>query len=157
MFVSVSVNAPPVSAEALPLLKVKVTVEVPPGVIVFGENALAIVGAAKTVSVAILLAGPAIGVCVVATPEVWFGFGPGVLLVTAKVTVQKPLAGMSMLVKLNAVAPAANMFGVVPVQVPPTAPPTALMFTSVSVNAPPVSGAAVELLNVKVTVDIPPN
>jgi len=157
ILLSVSVNAPPVSAEALLLLKVKVTVEVPPGVIVFGEKALAIVGEAKTVSVAMLLAGPAIGVCVVATPEVWFGFVPGVLLVTAKVMVQKPLAGMSIPVKLNAVAPATNVFGVVPVQVPPTAPPTALIFTSVSVNAPPVSGAAVELLSVKVTVDIPPN
>jgi hypothetical protein len=156
IFTNVSVKAAPVSAEALLSLKVSVTVEVPPGVIVFGENAFAIVGEAKTVSVAILLAGPVSGVCVVATPEVWFGFAPGVLLVTAKVTVQELLAGMLIPVKLNAVAPAANVFGVVPVQVPPTAPPTALIFTSVSVNAPPVSGAAVELLNVKVTVELPP-
>ena len=75
------------------------------------------------------------------------------LLVIEKITVQAPLAGMLMPVKLNAVAPAANVFGVVPVQVPVTAPPTALMFTSVSVKAPPVSAVAFELVKPNFSLD----
>ncbi len=81
---------------------------------------------------------------------------PGVLLVTAKLTVQMPL-GIVMPVKLKAVAPATSVFGVVPVQVPPTAPPTALIFTSVSVNEAPVSDEAFELFKVSVTVEVPPD
>src|SRR5215210_3118750 len=111
------------------------------------------VGRAKTDSVAVLLGAPATGVCAVVTPEVEFGLLPGVLLVTAKVTVQLLPAGMVMPVKLRAVAPAPSVFGVVPVQVPPTAPPTALILVSVSVNAPPVSAEPLGLLNVKVTVE----
>jgi len=156
ILLSVSVNAPPVSAEALLLFNVSVTVEVPPGAIVFGANAFAIVGAARTVRLAVLLAAPTVGVCVVVTPDVVFGCTPGVLLITAKVTVQLLLAGIVMPVKLNAVAPAASVFGVVPTQVPPTAPPTALMFVSVSVNAAPVSVKALLLLKVSVTVELPP-
>jgi len=72
------------------------------------------------------------------TPEVVLGFPATLLLVTLNVTVQLLLAGMVIPVKLRAVAPALSVLGVVPVQVPPTAPPTALMLTSVSVNAPPV-------------------
>jgi hypothetical protein len=156
IFTRVSVNAPPVIAEAFELLKVSVTVELPPGAIVFGANPFAIVGEAKTVRLAVLLAGPAVGVCVVVTPDVEFGCMPGVLLVTAKVTVQELLAGMLIPVKLNAVAPAASVFGVVPTQVPPTAPPTALILLSVSVNAAPVSAEALLLLKVSVTVELPP-
>ncbi len=152
---SVSVNAAPVSDDAFGLLSVKVTVEVPPVGIEVALKALAIVGAAVTVSVAMLLAAPA-GVCVVVTPEVEFDCTPGVLLVTAKVTVQEPLAGIVIPLKLNAVAPAANVFGVVPAQLPPTAPPTAVIFTSVSVNAAPVSDEALVLLKVSVTVELPP-
>jgi len=156
MFVSVSVKAAAVSAEAFELLKVKVAVEVPPGVIVPGANALAIVGGATTVRLAVLLTAPAVGVCVVVTPDVVFGCTPDVLLVTAKVTVQLLPAGIVMPVKPRAVAPAANVFGVVPTQLPPTAPPTALMFVSVSVKAPPDSAEAFELLKVNVTVEVPP-
>jgi len=47
-----------------------------------GLNALAMVGAAVTVSVATLLGAPAVGVCVVVTPEVRLLWTPGVLLVT---------------------------------------------------------------------------
>src|SRR5947209_4286196 len=90
-----------------------------------------------TVRVAVLLAGPAAGVCVVVTPDVVLLLAPTFVLVTPKVTVQLPLAGILSPVKLSAVAPADRLLGVVPVHVPPTAPPTALMFTSVSVNAPP--------------------
>ena len=118
---------------------------------------MAIVGAASTVRLAVLLAAPGDGVCVVVTPEVEFGRTPGELLVTLKITVQLPLAGIVMPLKLKAVAPPASVFGVVPTQVPVTEPPTALIFTSVSVNEAPVSVVAVfELLKVSVTVDVPP-
>ena len=58
--------------------------------------------------------------------------------------------------KLNAVWPAVNDDGVVPEQVPPTAPATALMFASVSVNAPPVSADALLFASVSVTTEVPP-
>ena len=102
-----------------------------------------------------LLAVPAVGVCVVVTPDVVFGLPPVWLLVTLKVTVQLPDAGIPMPVKLNAVWPAVNDEGVVPVQVPPTAPATALIFVSVSVNAPPVSADALLLVSVRVTTEVP--
>ena len=78
IFVNVSVNAPPVSADELLLLSVRVTTEFPPEPIDVGLNALAMVGDATdvTVSVAVLLAVPAVGVCVVVTPDVLFGFPP---------------------------------------------------------------------------------
>ena len=157
MFASVSVNAPPVSADALLLASVRVTTEVPPG---DDRSRIERLGdgrrAAQTVRVAVLLAVPAVGVCVVVTPEVVFGLPPVWLLVTLKVTVQLPDAGILMPVKLNAVWPAVNDEGVVPVQVPPTAPATALMFASVSVNAPPVSAVALLFVSVRVTAEVPP-
>jgi len=64
---------------------------------------LAMVGSASTVRVAVLLAVPATGICVVVTPEVALFCAPGVLLVTLKVTVQLLLAGMAIPVKLKAV------------------------------------------------------
>ena len=121
-----------------------------------GLKVFAIVGGAKTVRLAVLLAVP-IAVCVVVTPEVAFGFVPTVVLVTANVTVQLPLAGIVIPLKLNAVAFAASVFGVVPAQVPPTAPPTALILRSVSVNDALVNGDALLLLNVRVTVELPPD
>jgi len=159
IFDSVSVNAPPVSAEVLLFDKVSVTVDGALDSIDVGLNALAMVGAASAVTVrsAVLLAVPAVGVCVVFTPEVVLGFAPVVVLVTLNVTVQLPLAGMLIAVKLRAVAPAVNVAGVVPVQVPPTAPPTALIFASVSVNAPPVSAEVLLLVKVNVTVEDPPD
>src|SRR5450759_3042795 len=123
-----------------------------------GLNALAIVGDARavTVSVAVLLPVP-VGGCVVVTPEVLFGWPPTVLLVTLKVTVQLLLAGIVIPVKLRAVAPALKEDGVVPTQVPPTAPPTALMLVRVSVNAPPVRAEALLLDRVTVTREVPPD
>src|SRR5437660_8488379 len=121
-----------------------------------GLKVFTIVGGAKTVRLAVLLAVP-IAVCVVVTPEVAFGFVPTVVLVTANVTVQLPLAGIVIPLKLNAVAFAASVFGVVPAQVPPTAPPTALILRSVSVNDALVNGDALLLLNVRVTVELPPD
>src|SRR5579871_727484 len=116
------------------------------------------VGAASAVTVrsAVLLAAPAVGVCVVLTPEVVLGCAPAVVLVTLKVTVQLPFAGMLMPVKLSAVAPAVNDAGVVPVQVPPTAPPEALTCARVSVNAPPVSAVELVLVRVRVTIEVDP-
>ena len=52
---------------------VSVTVDVPPLWIAVGLNALVIVGALVTTRLTVLLGGPATGVCVVATPEAWFG------------------------------------------------------------------------------------
>src|SRR5712691_10162871 len=92
------------------------------------------VGGLTTVRFAVLLTAPAIGVCAVVTPEVELGLTPKLLLFTANVTVQLPLAGRLIPVKLRAVAFAPSALGVVPVQLPPTGPPTALMLTSVSVN-----------------------
>jgi hypothetical protein len=157
MFASVSVNAPPVRADALLFANVNVTAELPPDAIVTGLNAFAIVGGASavTVKVAVLLAAPAVGVCVEVTPEVVLGFPPTVLLVTLKITVQLLLAGIAIPLKLSAVAPAASVFGVVPTQVPPTAPPTALMFASVSVNAPPLRADALPFASVNVTTELP--
>lgn len=110
-----------------------------------------------TVSVAVLLTAPAVGVCVVVTPEVALGLPPTALLVTLKITVQLPLAGIVIPVKLRAVAPAIGVLGVVPAQVPVTAPPTALMLASVSVNAPPVRAEALPLERVRVTGEVPPD
>src|SRR2546425_885284 len=115
------------------------------------------VGGAETAGwLAVFVAVPVV-VCVVVTPEVAFGFVPTVVLVTANVTVQLPLAGIVIPLKLNAVAFAASVFGVVPAQVPPTAPPTALILASVSVNDALVNGDALLLLNVRVTVELPPD
>src|SRR5260370_35855475 len=114
------------------------------------------VGAVTTVRVAVLLCAPAVGVWVVVTPEVWLLLPPVVLLVTLKVTVQLPLAGIAIPVKLSEVAPAPRVPGVVPTQVPPTAPPTALMFTSVSVKAPALRAEALLLVRARVTDELPP-
>jgi hypothetical protein len=103
-----------------------------------------------------LLAAPAVGVCVVVTPDVVFGRTPGELLVTSKMTVHEPLAGIVMPLKLKAVAPATKLFGVVPTQLPVTAPPTALILLSVSVNEPLVKVVAFVLPSVSVTVEVPP-
>ncbi len=114
------------------------------------------VGKAKTDSGAVLLGAPATGVCVVATPEVWLALVPGVLLVTAKLTVQLPLAGIVIPLKVRLVAPAAKVFGVVPAQVPPTAPPTAPKPVSASLNEAPVSALLFGFVRVRVRVELPP-
>jgi len=157
MFVRVSVKAPPLRADVLPLDKVRVTMEVPPAAMLVGLNAFAMLIAAHTVKVAVLLPAPAVGICVVVMPEVVLCCAPSVVLVTAKVTVQLPDAGMLIPVKLNAVCPAVKVDGLVPVQVPPTAPPDAFMFVSVSEKAPPVKAVALPLVKVRVTVEVLPD
>ena len=110
MLTSVSVNAALVRTAPLLLESVNVTVEVPPGAIDDGLNALAMVGVAVAVTVrfAVLLAAPAVGVWLVVTPEVVFGWTPTVLLVTMKVMVQLPFAGIENPLKVRAVVPAGN-------------------------------------------------
>jgi hypothetical protein len=77
-------KAAPVRSVALLFDSVRVTTEVPPDTMVAGLNALVIVGetrtGAVTVRMAMLLAAPATGVCVVVTPEVWLGLGPTLIL-----------------------------------------------------------------------------
>src|ERR1035438_3663091 len=116
------------------------------------------VGEAKlvTVRLAVLLAVPAVDVCVVVTPEVAFGLTATWVLVTLKVTVQLPLVGIKIPVKLRAVWPPLKEVGVVPVQVPATDPAAVLMLVSVSVNAPPVRAEALLLVSVNVTTEVPP-
>ncbi len=124
-----------------------------------GLNAFEMVGVtiAVTVRVAVLLAAPATGVCVVVTPEVVFGWEPGVLLVTPKITVHEVLAPMVIPLKPRAVAPAVNVPGVVPMQLPETAPPTALILLSVSENAAPVRTEALLFDKVTATLEVPPD
>jgi hypothetical protein len=74
IFIRVSETEPPDSmVDALLLEIVKVTVDVPPASIVVGLKALLTVGAVRTVKLAELLPAPAVGVCVVVTPEVALG------------------------------------------------------------------------------------
>src|SRR5260370_1322553 len=115
------------------------------------------VGELFTVRVAVLLGEPAEGVWVVVTPEVVLGFPPTVVLVTLKVAVQLLLAGIVIPLKLRAVAPGLRVPGVVPVQVPPTPPPTALLLARGSVNAPAVRLDALLFDNVRVTRELPPD
>ena len=103
-------------------------------------------GRVATVRVAVLLPVPAVGVCVVVTPLVELGLPATLLLVTVNVTVQLLEAGILNPVKLIEVCPAVSDVGVVPVQVPPTVPATALMFTNVSDNAPPDNAVLLVLL-----------
>ena len=79
------------------------------------------------------------------------------LLVTSKITVQEPLAGIVMPLKLSAVAPADSVLGVVPEQVPVTEPAVALMLTSVSVKLALVKVVALVLPSVSVTTEFPPD
>jgi hypothetical protein len=102
---------------------------------------------------------PTVGVCVVVTPDAVFGSVPAVVLVTTKVTVQLPPAGIVMPLKESAVAPAVSVAGVMPGHVPPTVWFALIdMLVSVSVNAAPVSGPvfAAGLVSVSVTVEVAP-
>ena len=155
MLASVSVNVPPLSAMPLLLDIVKVKVEVAPAGMVVGLNASEMVGKLSAVTVRLTEAAavPAAGVCVVVTPEAALGCVPTVLLVTVRMTVQLPLAGMVIPLKLSAVVPAVKLF--VSPHVPLTAPAVALMFVSVSVNWPPVRFTELLLVKVKVSVEVP--
>ena len=87
-----------------------------------------------------------------ATPDVVLGFAPGVLLVTAKDTVQTPLAGRLIPEKFNTVAPVIKVPpDVAPEHVPLSAVPDDAIFTSVSENAAPLSGMPLLLDSVRIT------
>src|SRR5438105_7988419 len=95
------------------------------------------VGGVKTDRFAMLLARPAIDVCVVVTPEVAFGLLPSALLVTLKVTVQLlvvKVPGIVIPMKLFRPLLAVKVFPLAPAHVPAAAPPTALILVSVSVK-----------------------
>ena len=157
MLARVSDTAPPLNGVVLLFDSVRVTTDVPPDTIDAGLNALLMVGAASTVRFTDALGEPAVGVCVVVTPDVALGWTPGVLLVTLKITVQLPFAGIEMPVKLSAVAPAVNVPGAAP-QLPVTAPATALMLARVSDTAPPLNGVEALLFDsVNVTTELPPD
>ena len=112
-----------------------VIVDVPPEVIGLVPNAFAIVGCPYTNRLAVFETVPGVGTSVVVTPLVLFGFVPSVLEVTTTVTVQLPLAGMVMPLKLRLVAPAVKLLELAPVQVPPAFPVALIdMLTSVSVK-----------------------
>jgi hypothetical protein len=157
MLTSVSENEALCNIDALLLAMVRVTTDVPPDGMLVGLKPLEMVGAATTVKFTVLLPDPATGVWVEVTPDVLLGWTPGVVLVTLNVTVQVVLPAMPIPLKLRAVAPAVRVFGVVPVQVPPTAPPAALILTSVSENDALLTDGELALLRVNVTRDVPPD
>ena len=112
----------------------------------------------NTVRVAVLLAGP-VGASAVLTPEVVFGYVPGVALITLNETVQLVFARIVIPLKLNKpVAPEEIVFPPAPVQVPVTAPgpPTALRLpASVSVKEAFVKSKLLGFVSVNVTIEVP--
>ena len=86
------------------------------------------------------------------------GFTPSVLDVTSTVTVQFPLAGIVIPLKLSEVAPFAKLFPLAPVHVPPAfCAPLMDILASVSVKLAPVSAPAFGLVNVNVIVEVLPD
>ena len=127
-----------------------------------GLNDLTAVGGTITVSVAVLLGTPAAPVCVDVTPDVVLVCAPTVVLVTFTLNVQVPgvtptAAGSAPPLRLMELPPAAAVT-VPPPQLPTMAGVAATtIFTKLSLNATPVSGVAVGLLRVKVSVDVAPD
>src|SRR5260221_466260 len=126
-------------------------------------KAFRIVGTASgatTVRFTVPLTAPATGVSAVVTPVVALGYVFAVLLVTSNVTVQVMLfAGIVIPLKLcTPDDPTVSVFEPAPAQVPPTVPvpPTFRSVASVSVNEALVSGDGFALVNVRVTVEVPP-
>src|SRR5207253_2424807 len=84
------------------------------------------------------------------------GLAPGMSLVTTKVTVHEPLAGIVRPVMLSAVCPALSALPAAPVHVPPAAPAALMrMLASVSVKPALVSATPLVLAIVSVTVEVP--
>ena len=137
-----------VSVDAAPALTPVVCIDV-------GLNDFAGTGAPITVSVGVLLGGPAAPVSVDVTPLVVFGCTPVVLLVTLTVMLHEPGAAASApLAKLILAVPAVAV--TVPPQVLVTAGAAATcMLTSTSLKATEVNGTAVGLVNVNVIVAVP--
>src|SRR5258708_33910871 len=147
-----------VTGAALRLPSVIVSVETPPGRMVPGENALAIVGAvAGTVSVAVFEGAP-VAACVLETPEVVLGLAPGVVPRTTTVTVHESDAGTERPVKVRLVWPAMKLFPPAPAQLPPAAPVASTdMPASASGNAALVRMQTFGWVSVKVIVPVVPS
>jgi hypothetical protein len=109
---------------------------------------------ATTVKFAVLLGKPAVGVWSVTIPEVVFGCTPTVLLLTGKITVQLPFAGIVTL-KFKVVAPVGRE-EVHLAQVPVNSPPTAVIFVKLSVNKAFVKVMLFLFVNVSVTTEFSP-
>ena len=112
-------------------------------------------GGVVTVRFAVLLGRPAVVVCVVVTPEVVFGCTPIALLLTEKITVQLPFAGIVIVLKVKFLM-LGGILGIVCAHVPVTAPPAAFILTKTSVNVAFVKEKAFGFVKVNVTVEVPP-
>src|SRR5260370_37235 len=125
MLVSGSVKVAPVSAMLLVFVSVKETTLVPPCAMGLVANALAMVGAAVTITCAVLEPGP-VAASLLEMPLAVLGYpaaGLTAVAVTARVTVQPPApTGTVRLPKERVpVWPAVKLFAEAPGQVPPAA------------------------------------
>lgn len=151
----VSVNDCPVCATLfVPVFAMaKVNVVVPFKAMSVAPNAFVSIGRDCTVKLAVFETVPGVGVCVVVTPDVTFGWTPATLLLTLNVIVQLPLAGMvSPVIEID-VWLLARLLVPAPAHVPAAdcAPATDILL-SVSVKLAPVRGTPFVLVNVKVMV-----
>ena len=152
----VSVKAKPVSAIALGLVIIKVSVDGLPAGTLIGANDFAIVGLLTTFNTAVLLATPAAPVCVEATPPLVLLYGPARLLVTSTLTVHDVLAATVPPVKLILTSAGAGA------NVPPQVltilgvAATTKLTGKASVKAKPLKATAFGLAIVNVKVDAPP-
>ena len=152
----VSVKAKPVSAIALGLVIIKVSVDGLLAITLMGENDFAMVGVLTTFNTTVLLAAPAAPVCVEATPPLVLLYGPARLLVTSTLNVHDVLAATVPPVKLILTSPGAGA------NVPPQeltilgVDATTKLTGKASVNAKPLKATAFGLAIVNVNVEAPP-
>lgn len=132
---------------------VSVNVEVPLSATVVGENALVIVGGAKTFNVA--FAVPPAPDSVVLTFPVTLFFAPAVVPLTATLIEQVPLDVSDPPLKLIAVAAASGLKVPPQVFVAAGTAATSKPAGKLSVIAKPVSAKAFELVKLIVSVDVP--
>src|SRR5258706_7868432 len=143
----VSVNAAPVIAAAFALLSVMVSTEVPAMPIEAGANALATVGCRRTVRVDDALG--AVPALVVVTLPVLLRYAPAIALVTFTVTLHEPFAGTVPPASATLVPLLAAVTTPAPhVVAPPAAAVLTRLAGELSVNAAPVTAAAVGLVRV---------
>ena len=135
------------------LVMVMVSVEMPLSAMVVGENALAMVGAVKTLSVA--FAVPPAPDSVELTVPVTLFFAPAVVPLTVTLIEQEPLAASEPPVKLMLVAAAAGANVPPQVLVAPGVAATSTPGGKLSVIASPLNGIAFELVKFSVSVEVP--
>ena len=160
-------KAAPVIAMAFGLLSVMVSVEVWPLPMVAGENALATVGGASTVRVAVLLTGPAGVDSTESTPLVVLAYAPAIAEVTLieieqvppTLAIAPPVSWMP-----ASPPPALSAPAVIPSQELTVPPQVELSAGGLAVSRPagnrssklrPVIAAAVLLVRVKLSVAVP--